>query len=83
MIETKNIKASKEKNVDAIYIHIPFCSKKCEYCDFCTFTNMSHEYEKYVKLSKAKPRTVLATLGNDAGIYGGAKLVFNMASVQS
>ena len=28
MIETKNIKASKEKNVDAIYIHIPFCSKK-------------------------------------------------------
>ncbi|EHI55455.1 hypothetical protein HMPREF9333_01170 [Johnsonella ignava ATCC 51276] len=44
---------------------------------------IENEYEKYVKLSKAKPRTVLATLGNDAGIYGGAKLVFNMASVQS
>ena len=47
MIETKNIKASKEKNVDAIYIHIPFCSKKCEYCDFCTFIRMEKEYRKY------------------------------------
>ena len=47
MIEVKNIKASKEKNIDAIYIHIPFCSKKCEYCDFCTFVRMEEEYRKY------------------------------------
>lgn len=37
-----------DKNIDAIYIHIPFCSKKCEYCDFCTFINMQKEYRKYV-----------------------------------
>ncbi len=37
----------KEKNVDAIYIHIPFCDKKCEYCDFCTFVRMEKEYRKY------------------------------------
>lgn len=47
MVETKNIKASKIKNVDAIYIHIPFCDKKCEYCDFCTFVRMEKEYRKY------------------------------------
>ena len=47
MIEVKNIKASKEKNIDAIYIHIPFCDKKCEYCDFCTFVRMKKEYIKY------------------------------------
>ena len=47
MIEIKNIKASKEKNIDAIYIHIPFCDKKCEYCDFCTFVKMEKEYRKY------------------------------------
>ena len=47
MIEIKNIKASKEKNIDAIYIHIPFCDKKCEYCDFCTFVRMEKEYRKY------------------------------------
>ena len=38
----------KEKDVDAIYIHIPFCYKKCEYCDFCTFVRMEKEYRKYV-----------------------------------
>ena len=38
----------KEKNIDAIYIHIPFCDKKCEYCDFCTYINMEKEYRKYV-----------------------------------
>ena len=42
MIEIKN------KNIDAIYIHIPFCDKKCEYCDFCTFVRMEKEYRKYV-----------------------------------
>ena len=38
----------KNKNIDAIYIHIPFCDKKCEYCDFCTFVRMEKEYRKYV-----------------------------------
>ena len=38
----------KEKDVDAIYIHIPFCDKKCEYCDFCTFVRMEKEYRKYI-----------------------------------
>lgn len=37
-----------EKDIDAIYIHIPFCNKKCEYCDFCTFVRMEKEYRRYV-----------------------------------
>ena len=27
-----------------IYIHIPFCLKKCGYCDFCSFVGKSGEY---------------------------------------
>lgn len=27
-----------------IYIHIPFCLKKCGYCDFCSFVGRSGEY---------------------------------------
>ena len=29
-----------------LYIHIPFCKKKCNYCDFLSFT--SKEYEAYI-----------------------------------
>lgn len=35
--------------VDSIYIHIPFCNKKCSYCDFYILTNMKSQYEKYTQ----------------------------------
>ncbi len=31
-----------------IYIHFPFCIKKCAYCDFVSYENMLHEGERYV-----------------------------------
>lgn len=31
-----------------IYIHIPFCIKKCKYCDFVSFENKLEFQEKYV-----------------------------------
>ncbi|MFA6708208.1 MAG: radical SAM family heme chaperone HemW [Fusobacterium sp.] len=34
--------------VDAIYIHIPFCVKKCNYCDFLSFKSDEETIEKYV-----------------------------------
>lgn len=33
---------------DAIYIHIPFCMKKCDYCDFLSFKSTEIERKKYV-----------------------------------
>lgn len=30
-----------------IYIHIPFCKKKCKYCDFISFSLDENEHEKY------------------------------------
>ena len=35
-------------NEIGIYIHIPFCLKKCFYCDFNSYTNKENLIEKYV-----------------------------------
>ena len=32
-----------------IYIHIPFCVKKCDYCDFISYSNCFDMQEKYVE----------------------------------
>ena len=31
-----------------IYVHIPFCKKKCEYCDFISFSNKNEKVLEYV-----------------------------------
>ena len=33
-----------------LYVHIPFCRKKCRYCSFASFTGREDEYEEYVNL---------------------------------
>lgn len=35
------------KNI-GIYIHIPFCKRKCFYCDFCSFETNANLYKEYV-----------------------------------
>ena len=38
----------KTKNI-GLYIHIPFCKKKCEYCDFISYTGKEKLEEEYIK----------------------------------
>ena len=38
-----------EKSELGIYIHIPFCVKKCYYCDFVSFTNQNANIKKYIQ----------------------------------
>ena len=32
----------------SVYIHIPFCLKKCSYCDFVSFANCENEIDNYI-----------------------------------
>lgn len=36
------------KNTKGLYIHIPFCIKKCKYCDFVSYSGMDQTFEAYI-----------------------------------
>lgn len=40
---------NKSKTALSIYIHIPFCIKKCFYCDFLSYIETENMQEKYIK----------------------------------
>ena len=37
-----------------LYIHIPFCVKKCNYCDFCSFPASAEQKEAYMRQLEAE-----------------------------
>lgn len=37
-----------------IYVHIPFCRKKCAYCDFVSFSNKQNLIDGYIETLKKK-----------------------------
>ena len=39
-------------NKIGIYIHIPFCIKKCLYCDFVSYSDKKDIQEQYMKSLK-------------------------------
>lgn len=68
----------KTDNQIGIYIHIPFCVRKCAYCDFLSFSADSDTHNKYVNsLCKQIGETVDKRQVSSVYIGGGTPSVIN------
>ncbi len=48
----------------ALYIHIPFCQKKCYYCDFNSYSGKQHLIKDYVEALKKEVLMYKSVLNN-------------------
>lgn len=57
------------KNKIGIYVHIPFCKKKCDYCDFISYCGKDDLIEKYVDSVKKEIEACENKIRNNNNIY--------------
>lgn len=65
-----------------IYIHIPFCKKKCDYCDFVSYCDKNYQIEEYVEsvkkeiqLQKIKSEITTVYIGGGTPSYIDSKFI--------
>ena len=52
-----------------IYVHIPFCAKKCNYCDFYSLASGEDEKKAYVEALKREIREVSKNVNDEYRVY--------------
>ena len=65
-----------------IYIHIPFCKRKCDYCDFISYSNKDAKIEEYIEavkkeieLQKIKSKITTVYIGGGTPSYIESKYI--------
>lgn len=65
-----------------IYVHIPFCQKKCDYCDFISYCGTDSIIPKYIEavkkeieLQKVKPQITTIYIGGGTPSYIDSKYI--------
>ena len=64
----------KEKETIGLYVHIPFCSKKCDYCDFISYAtdeSAQKEYLEHLKIEMSMLKYKLMDKVVDSIYIGG------------
>ena len=52
-----------------IYVHIPFCAKKCNYCDFYSLASGEDENKNYIEALKMEIKEVSKKVSTDYEVY--------------
>lgn len=65
-----------------IYVHIPFCKRKCEYCDFISYSNKDSKIKEYIEavkkeieLQKIKSEITTIYIGGGTPSYIDSKFI--------
>ena len=65
-----------------IYVHIPFCKKKCKYCDFISFSCFEEKEEEYVNcLIKEIENRKCSNIVSTIYIGGGTPSIINSKNI--
>jgi len=46
-----------------VYVHVPFCHRRCDYCAFATWTDREHLWERYVDACRVEANSLAGPVG--------------------
>ena len=64
-----------------LYIHIPFCAKKCEYCDFVSYSGMESRIDEYLDALSAEAAQRGGARVDTVFIGGGTPTILNAEQI--
>lgn len=65
-----------------LYIHIPFCVKKCEYCDFVSFPGCEDYFDAYLDALRKEMSSYYGTKVDTIFIGGGTPSVLSVFQIE-
>lgn len=54
-----------------VYLHVPFCVRRCDYCSFATWTDRDHLIDQYLAACRTQARTASINLPDITSVFIG------------